>query len=233
MARPPCPVRRAATAAACSSTRTRTPPAPAAAARSGSPRAKASSLSAVIPKRYRERLLRPRRRSIDLPATPSRAIRALRRRPRTRTSTQGRGLWLIGDVGTGKTSLAMLVSKAALDAGPHGRDLLDAAPAARDPHRPTATTRRPPTSRCSTAWRPSTCCTSTTSAPSTRPSGCSSSSTRSSTPATRSEQAIARSRRTSSVDELARADRRAHVSRLVEMCRADPALRQRRSAIPA
>jgi DNA replication protein DnaC len=29
----------------------------------------------------------------------------------------GRGLWLFGDVGTGKTSLAMLVSKAALDAG--------------------------------------------------------------------------------------------------------------------
>ena len=29
----------------------------------------------------------------------------------------GRGLWLFGDVGTGKTSLAMLVSKAALEAG--------------------------------------------------------------------------------------------------------------------
>jgi DNA replication protein DnaC len=30
---------------------------------------------------------------------------------------EGRGLWLTGDVGTGKTSLAMLVSKAAIDAG--------------------------------------------------------------------------------------------------------------------
>jgi DNA replication protein DnaC len=30
---------------------------------------------------------------------------------------KGRGLWLFGDVGTGKTSLAMLVSKAALEAG--------------------------------------------------------------------------------------------------------------------
>jgi DNA replication protein DnaC len=30
---------------------------------------------------------------------------------------EGRGLWITGDVGTGKTSLAMLVSKAALDAG--------------------------------------------------------------------------------------------------------------------
>jgi DNA replication protein DnaC len=29
----------------------------------------------------------------------------------------GRGLWFMGDVGTGKTTLAMLVSKAALDAG--------------------------------------------------------------------------------------------------------------------
>jgi DNA replication protein DnaC len=29
----------------------------------------------------------------------------------------GRGLWLMGDVGTGKTSLAMLVSKSALEAG--------------------------------------------------------------------------------------------------------------------
>ncbi len=30
---------------------------------------------------------------------------------------QGRGLWLFGDTGTGKTTLAMLVSKAALEAG--------------------------------------------------------------------------------------------------------------------
>ena len=30
---------------------------------------------------------------------------------------QGHGLWLMGDVGTGKTTLAMLVSKAAVEAG--------------------------------------------------------------------------------------------------------------------
>jgi DNA replication protein DnaC len=30
---------------------------------------------------------------------------------------EGRGLWIAGDVGTGKTSLAMIISKAALDAG--------------------------------------------------------------------------------------------------------------------
>src|SRR4051794_31890467 len=29
----------------------------------------------------------------------------------------GRGLWLMGDVGTGKTTLAMIVSKAAMEAG--------------------------------------------------------------------------------------------------------------------
>jgi DNA replication protein DnaC len=31
--------------------------------------------------------------------------------------SEGRGLWLMGDVGTGKTTLAMLVSKAALESG--------------------------------------------------------------------------------------------------------------------
>jgi DNA replication protein DnaC len=30
---------------------------------------------------------------------------------------EGRGLWLVGDIGTGKTTLAMILSKAALDAG--------------------------------------------------------------------------------------------------------------------
>ena len=34
-----------------------------------------------------------------------------------RNLDEGRGLWLFGDVGTGKTSLAMLVSKTALEAG--------------------------------------------------------------------------------------------------------------------
>ena len=45
----------------------------------------------------------------------------------------GRGLWLMGDVGTGKTSLAMLVSKLALEHGPLGGDLLAAAAAGPDP----------------------------------------------------------------------------------------------------
>ena len=57
--------------------------------------------------------------------------------PTSTTSTSnldaGRGLWLFGDTGTGKTTLAMLVSKAALEAGKLGRDLLAAEAAGPDP----------------------------------------------------------------------------------------------------
>jgi DNA replication protein DnaC len=77
--------------------------------------AKARRLSAVIPRRYRGvsfdrppvTLIEPtvvgevRRYVSDLDAKLA----------------AGRGLWLMGDVGTGKTTLAMLVSKSALDAG--------------------------------------------------------------------------------------------------------------------
>jgi DNA replication protein DnaC len=78
-------------------------------------RAKARRLSAVIPRRYQGvsfdrppvTLIEPavvgevRRYVADLDANLDR----------------GRGLWLMGDVGTGKTTLAMLVSRHALDAG--------------------------------------------------------------------------------------------------------------------
>jgi DNA replication protein DnaC len=77
--------------------------------------AKARKLSAVIPKRYRGvsfdrapvTLIEPqvvgevRRYVADIDGNLDR----------------GRGLWIMGDVGTGKTTLAMLVSKIALDAG--------------------------------------------------------------------------------------------------------------------
>ena len=46
---------------------------------------------------------------------------------------EGRGLWLEGDVGTGKTTLAMLVSQEGDRGRPLGRDLLAAAPAGADP----------------------------------------------------------------------------------------------------
>jgi DNA replication protein DnaC len=77
--------------------------------------AKARSLSAVIPRRYRDSSFdRAPVTDID-PAIVS----ATRRFANTIDAKleQGRGLWFMGPVGTGKTTLAMLVSKAALDAG--------------------------------------------------------------------------------------------------------------------
>jgi DNA replication protein DnaC len=78
-------------------------------------RAKAQALSAVIPKRFRDvaferppvvdmdrELVRDVRRYVD-------AIDA--------NLDAGRGIWIEGDIGTGKTALAMLISKAALAAG--------------------------------------------------------------------------------------------------------------------
>ena len=58
-------------------------------------------------------------------AAGDRACRPARRRARcaptprhsTRQLDEGRGLWFMGDVGTGKTTLAMLVSRAALRGG--------------------------------------------------------------------------------------------------------------------
>jgi DNA replication protein DnaC len=77
---------------------------------------KARSLSAVIPKRYRGA-------SFDrAPVTeiePEATVRATRRFANSITDhlDNGRGLWFMGPVGTGKTTLAILVMKAALDAG--------------------------------------------------------------------------------------------------------------------
>ena len=98
---------------------------------------------------------------------------------------EGRGLWFFGDVGTGKTTLAMLVSGEALARGrtvaiyslPR---LLSEIRSTFDDPTPGAYTDflEPPGDA-------STCCTSTTSAPRRRARGCSSSSTRSSTIATR------------------------------------------------
>ena len=80
--------------------------------------ARTRSLAGRIPKRYRGvSFERP-------PSATSRAIapdqvRLVRRYVADIEDNldTGRGLWLQGDVGTGKTTLAMLVSKAALDAG--------------------------------------------------------------------------------------------------------------------
>jgi DNA replication protein DnaC len=77
--------------------------------------AKARSLSAVIPRRYRDVSFdRPPVTEIDAPVV------AATRRFAGSIDTHldaGRGLWFMGPVGTGKTTLAMLVSKAALSTG--------------------------------------------------------------------------------------------------------------------
>jgi len=76
---------------------------------------KARSLSAVIPRRYRDAAFdRPPVTEIDphIVAATRRFADGVDERLDT-----GRGLWFMGPVGTGKTTLAMLVSKAALRAG--------------------------------------------------------------------------------------------------------------------
>ncbi|HYZ80818.1 MAG TPA: ATP-binding protein [Solirubrobacteraceae bacterium] len=78
-------------------------------------RRRARNLSAVIPRRYRDvSFERPPVTDIE-PAI----VGAVRRFAGTIDDQldAGRGLWFMGNPGTGKTTLAMLVSKAALDAG--------------------------------------------------------------------------------------------------------------------
>jgi DNA replication protein DnaC len=77
--------------------------------------AKARSLSAVIPRRYRDVAFdRWPVTEIDPPI-----VAATRRYADSidEKLEAGRGLWFMGPVGTGKTTLAMLVAKAALKAG--------------------------------------------------------------------------------------------------------------------
>ena len=78
-------------------------------------RAKASSLSAVIPRRYRD-VAFERPPVTDIETGIVRAVRDYAARVDEHLEA-GRGLWLMGPPGTGKTTLAMLVSKAALEAG--------------------------------------------------------------------------------------------------------------------
>jgi DNA replication protein DnaC len=78
-------------------------------------RAQAAALSGVIPKRYRDV-------SFDSPPVtymPAPVVRVVRHFSEAIGAQldAGRGLWLMGNVGTGKTTLAMLVSGAALAAG--------------------------------------------------------------------------------------------------------------------
>jgi DNA replication protein DnaC len=78
-------------------------------------RARARSLSAVVPKRYRG-VSFDRAPVVDMAPEVGRIVRRYVEDVE-RQLDEGRGLWFTGDVGTGKTTLAMLVSRAALDAG--------------------------------------------------------------------------------------------------------------------
>ncbi|HEY4825973.1 MAG TPA: ATP-binding protein [Solirubrobacteraceae bacterium] len=76
---------------------------------------KARSLSAVIPRRYRDAAF-DRYPVTEMDQRVVSATRSFARNIDEHLNA-GRGLWFMGDVGTGKTTLAMLVSKAALEAG--------------------------------------------------------------------------------------------------------------------
>jgi DNA replication protein DnaC len=80
--------------------------------------ARSAGISSVIPRKYRgvsfERAPVP---EIERTAPDVvREVRSFSSRIEQRLA-EGRGIWFTGDTGTGKTTLAMLVSKAALDVG--------------------------------------------------------------------------------------------------------------------
>ncbi|HYU61241.1 MAG TPA: ATP-binding protein [Solirubrobacterales bacterium] len=78
-------------------------------------RARSRGVASVIPAKYRG-VGFDRPPISDLDATVVRVVREFVDGLGDNLSA-GRGLWLMGDVGTGKTSLAMVVSKAALELG--------------------------------------------------------------------------------------------------------------------
>ena len=81
-------------------------------------KAQAKSLAGRIPNRY-QGVSFDRPPVSDIARSAPDQIQSVRRYVREIEQNLGcgRGLWIQGDVGTGKTTLAMLVSKAALDAG--------------------------------------------------------------------------------------------------------------------
>src|SRR5687767_1712206 len=80
-------------------------------------RKKAAVLEGRIPRRYREVSLE-REPLISIERANPHVVREVRQYVRSITEQldAGRGLWFTGDVGTGKTTLAYLISKAAMDA---------------------------------------------------------------------------------------------------------------------
>ena len=80
-------------------------------------RKRAAALEGRIPKRYRD-LSFEREPVISIERTNPHVVREVRQYARTVAEQleAGRGLWFTGDVGTGKTTLAMLISKAVMEA---------------------------------------------------------------------------------------------------------------------
>jgi DNA replication protein DnaC len=78
-------------------------------------RKRAASLEGRIPKRYRGASF-DRPPVLGMPEAVVSEVRSYVRNLNARIE-EGRGMWLVGDVGTGKTTLAMIVSAAALEAG--------------------------------------------------------------------------------------------------------------------
>jgi DNA replication protein DnaC len=81
-------------------------------------KAKSAHLEGQLPKRYRG-VSFDRAPLTEIARSAPDQLREVKRYVRDidQNITQGRGLWFWGDVGTGKTTLAMLISKAAIDAG--------------------------------------------------------------------------------------------------------------------
>lgn len=80
-------------------------------------RKRAATLEGRIPRRYREVSLE-REPLISIERANPHVVREVRQYMRTISEQldAGRGLWFTGDPGTGKTTLAMLISKAAMEA---------------------------------------------------------------------------------------------------------------------
>lgn len=78
-------------------------------------RKRAASLEGRVPKRYRGASF-DRPPVLGMPEAVVAEVRSYVRNLESRLE-KGRGMWLVGDVGTGKTTLAMIASAAALDAG--------------------------------------------------------------------------------------------------------------------
>ena len=93
-------------------------------------RKRAAALEGRIPKRYRE-VSFEREPLISIERANHSVVREVRQyvaHGRPSSSTPAAGIWFTGDVGTGKTTLAMLISQGGDGGRPHRRDLL--APAA-------------------------------------------------------------------------------------------------------